>query len=94
MRGKDVAALLQAVTLCVHEGDDSGTELLDFGLPREPSILGGEPHLQAKTLYSPLPVSPPKTFLDNKDVVVFTVKWPKRAWHACSRLGYVVYRIG
>jgi hypothetical protein len=38
-----IGGLADLQALCVHKEDDSGTELLGFGLPREPSILGGAP---------------------------------------------------
>ena len=40
-----IGGLADLQTLCVHEEDDSGTELLGFGLPRDPSILGGDPRV-------------------------------------------------
>ena len=62
----------------MHADDDSGTELLGFGLPRDPAILGGEPGSPASENYLFSSVGLTFEDLNNKDVVVFTVKWPKR----------------
>ncbi len=49
-------------------------------------------HRCPKTFYSPLSVFPEE--LNNKGVVVFTVKWPSRTWHTCSSFRYILYYIG
>ncbi len=69
-----IGGLEDLPALCVHE-DVSGTELLGFVLPREPSVLNGEP-VSENFLFS----SVGRSFesLNLKGVVVFTVKWPKR----------------
>jgi hypothetical protein len=72
-----IAGLADLQALCVHDDDESGTELLGFGLPRDPAVLGGQPGSPASEnfLFSSVGLS----FEDlNKVVVVFTVKWPQR----------------
>jgi len=49
-----------------------------FGLPRDPAVLRGEPGSPASEnfLFSSVDLS--FEDLNNKGVVVFTVKWPQR----------------
>ncbi len=72
-----IAGLADLQALYVHADDDSGTELLGFGLPRDPAILGGEPGSPASENYLFSSVGLTFEDLNNKGVVVFTVKGPK-----------------
>ena len=38
-----IGGLQDLQALCVHKDDPGGTELLGFGLPRDPAFLRGEP---------------------------------------------------
>jgi len=73
-----IAGLADLQALCVHDDDESGTELLGFGLPRDPAVLGGQPGSPASENFLFSSVGLSFEDLNNKGVVVFTVKWPKR----------------
>jgi hypothetical protein len=60
--------------LCVQDDDDSGTELLDFDLSRDPAILGGKLDSPSSENYLFSCVGLIFEDLNNKGVVVFTVK--------------------
>jgi hypothetical protein len=74
-----IGGLRDLQALCVHKDDASGTELLGFGLPREPSVLRGQPGSPASENFLFSSVNLSFKDLNNKGVVVFTVKWPKHA---------------
>ena len=73
-----IAGLADLQALCVHDDDPTGTELLGFGLPTDSTVLGGPPGSPASENYLFSSVGLTFTDLNNKGVVVFTVKWPER----------------
>jgi len=46
-----IAGLADLQSLCVHRDDLSGTELMVFGLPRDSTVLGGQPGSPASENY-------------------------------------------
>jgi hypothetical protein len=73
-----IGGLKDLQALCVHKDNPDGTELLGFGLSRDPAMVRGESGspVTENFLFSSVGMS--FEDLNNKGVVVFTVKWPKR----------------
>ena len=70
-----IGGLSDLKVLCVYTEHPSGTELLGLGLSRDTTTLCGEPDspVSENFLFSSVGLS--FQDLNNKDVVVFTVKW-------------------
>ena len=73
-----VGGLSDLQALCVCDRDPSGTELLGLGLPRDVATLGGDPGSPASENFLFSSVGLSFDDLNNKGVVVFTVKWPHK----------------
>ncbi len=71
-----IEGLSDLQALCVCDEDPSGTELLGLGLPRDTATLRGEPGSPASENFLFSSVGLSFQDLNNKGVVVFTVKWP------------------
>jgi hypothetical protein len=70
-----VCGLKDLQALCVSDTDPTGTKLLPTGIPAKYSERGS-PSIE-NFLFGNEGLS--MNDLNNKDIVVFTVKWPKRS---------------
>ena len=82
---RQVGGLKDLQALCVCDEDPTGTKLLPTGIPEEYSEKGS-PYAE-NFMFRNAGLS--LTDLNNKGILVFTVKWPKRSYipflsvHAC-----------